>query len=104
MVKWSYAMGFNRQPDNANSMRSRALRASRPPLSRFQQRVPAEPLDGPLILGDWVELKNGESPVMLVVDAWPRSHLVTVAYRIGGKVSEWELPSDEIRCIKRASR
>ena len=84
-------------------MRSRALRASVPLLPRFQQRVPAEPLDRPLILGDWVELKNGESPKMLVVDAWIGT-IVTVAYRIGCEVSEWELPRDELRCIKRASR
>lgn len=86
-------------------MRSRELRASRPLLSRFQQLVPAEPLDGPLILGDWVELKNGESPAMLVVDAVPRSPTVTVAYRIGCEVSEWEgAPRNDLRCIKRESR
>jgi hypothetical protein len=55
-----------------------------------------------LVLGDWVRLKNGVSPEMLVVDAWPRSACVMVGYRCGESYKEWALPRDELKVVRKA--
>jgi hypothetical protein len=54
----------------------------------------------PLLLGDWVRLKTGNSPHMLVVDAMPNTISVMVAYRVHNQVNEWALRRDELRRVK----
>ena len=77
---------------------------------RKWRTLPRLPLAGDaLILGDWVMLKNGEGPRMLVVDAWPGTITVMCAYKIRTRtkaieVTECHYRRDGLELIRRGRR